>query len=89
MALLMSEDMNFMTNVVYQSVVGSLVYTMICTQAVVVYVVGVVSQYMTNLRSLHWSAVKWIFRYLKGTMDQGLSCSESPNLLVVGYCERH
>ena len=53
----------------------------------ILYAVGVVSQYMINLGPLHWSAVKRIFRYIKGTMDHGLSYGGSPNLPVVGYCD--
>ena len=87
MAPLTSEDINSMASIPYQSAVGSLVYAMIGTRADIAYAVGVVSQYMTNPGPLHWTAVKRIFRYLKGTMDHGLSYGGSPISQVVGYCD--
>ena len=34
--------------------------------------VSVVSRFMANPIYEHWSAVQWIMRYLKGTMEFGL-----------------
>ena len=76
-----------MENVRYQSAMGSLIFAMIGTWVDILYAVGVVSQYMINLGPLHWSAVKRISVYLKGTMDDGLSYGGSSNLPVVGYCQ--
>jgi len=42
-----------MENIVYESVVGSLVYAIIDTQAKITYALKVGSQYLTNLQSLH------------------------------------
>ena len=60
---------------------------MIGTRADIAYSMGVISQYMTNPRPLHQSAVKRSFSYFKGTMDHGLSYGRSPNLPVVRYCD--
>jgi len=73
-------------NVFYESVVGSLVYTLISTLPNIAHVVEEVGQYITNFRPLHWSALKWIFHYLNNTMDHGLSYDKSLNLPVVDYC---
>ena len=51
----------------YASVVGSLMYVMVCTRPNIAFDVGAVSRYMSNPRREHWAVVKWILRYLKGT----------------------
>ena len=42
-----------MKKVPYQSVVGSLMYAMVCTRPDLAYAVGVVSQFMSNLGETH------------------------------------
>ena len=49
----------------YQSAVGSLMYAMVRTQPDISFAVSVVSRHASNPDSLHWQAVKRIFRYLK------------------------
>ena len=60
-------EMEEMTQVPYQSVVGSLMYAMVCTRPDITQAVGVLSCYMSNLRRTHWDPVKRVFRYLWGT----------------------
>ena len=55
-----------MTLVPYASVVGSLMYDMVCTRPDIAHAVGVVSRYMANPGKEHWEAVKWLLRYLRG-----------------------
>ena len=45
---------------------------MVLTIPDISYVVSVVSKFMSNPGHEHWRAVKWIMRYLKGTMEFGL-----------------
>uniref|UniRef100_A0A2N9HU32 Reverse transcriptase Ty1/copia-type domain-containing protein n=1 Tax=Fagus sylvatica TaxID=28930 RepID=A0A2N9HU32_FAGSY len=46
------------------------------------------SRYMANQRREHWNAVKWIFRYLKGTAEHGILFSRQPSTnSVVGYVD--
>lgn len=47
-----------MSKVPYSSVVGSLMYAMICTRSDIAYVVGVVSSFLLNLEKEHWNVVK-------------------------------
>jgi ATP-binding cassette subfamily B (MDR/TAP) protein 1 len=61
-----------MMKVPYASAVGSLMYAMVCTRPNIGYAVGVVSQFMSNLGKEHWNTVKWILRYLKGTLNMCL-----------------
>ena len=58
-----------MANVLYVSVVGSLMSAMMCTQPDICFMVGMVSRYQSYPRDAHWYIVKRIFRYLRGTVN--------------------
>jgi len=73
-----------MSKVPYTSVVGSLMYAMVCTRPDIVHAVGVVSRYVNNPGKEHWMAVKWILRYLRGTTNQEL-CFGGSNIALQGY----
>ena len=61
------EEKENMAKVPYSSVIGSLMYAMVCTRSDIAHAVGVVSRFLENSRKEHWEAVKWILRYLRGT----------------------
>ena len=63
------EKENMMRQVPYASVVGSLMYAMLCTKPDICYLVGMVSRYQSNLGPKHWQAVKHILKYLQRTRD--------------------
>lgn len=75
-----------MLNVPYASVVGSLIYVMICTRPDIAYVVRVISRFLSNSDKEHWNVVKWIMRYLRGTSNMSF-CFGSENSLLVGYTD--
>ena len=64
-----SEEKKKMSKILYASVVGSLMYTMMCTRPDISYVVGLVSRYQSNLGQKHWMKIKRILRYLKETSN--------------------
>ena len=66
---------------IYSSAVGSLMYAMVCTRPNVAHAVGVVSRFMVNLGKDHWKAVKWIFRYLRGSSKLCLTFGDSKPIL--------
>ena len=47
-------------------------YAMIYTRPDLAYVVSIVSKYMADLGKDHWHALKWIMRYISGSLDMGL-----------------
>ena len=49
-----------MSKVPYASVVGSLMYAMVCTRLDIAHEMGVVIRDMKNLEKEHWMIVKWI-----------------------------
>ena len=73
-----------MAKVPYSSVVGSLMYAMICTRPDIAFAVGVVSRYMSNPGKKHWEAVKGIMRYLNGTRKLCI-CFGRNGACVFGY----
>jgi hypothetical protein len=80
------EETEDMSKVPYASAVGCLMYAMVCTRPDLAYAVNVVSKYMANPGKQHWNAIKWIFRYLKGTTDYGITfVRQKSDLSVVGY----
>ncbi|KAL5842405.1 hypothetical protein ACOSQ3_013008 [Xanthoceras sorbifolium] len=70
----------------YASAVGSLMYAMVCTRPDIAHAVGVVSRFLSNPGKEHWTAVKWIFRYLRGTSKMCLRFGET-NHVLVGYTD--
>lgn len=44
---------------------------------------------MQNPLSEHWKAVKWILRYLKGTIDHGLTLKHCTNLSLFGFADAY
>ena len=52
-----------MARVSYASVVGSLMYAMVCTRPDIAHAVGVESRFMANPGTEHWEAIKWLLRY--------------------------
>jgi hypothetical protein len=76
----MSQDTGDMSCVPYVSVVGSLMYAMVCTRLDIAHAVGVLSRYMSKPRKEHWTIVKRVFRYLCGTTSYGLCYQGRPGL---------
>uniref|UniRef100_A0A2N9G8M7 CCHC-type domain-containing protein n=1 Tax=Fagus sylvatica TaxID=28930 RepID=A0A2N9G8M7_FAGSY len=82
------EEIENMSKVPYASAVGCLMYAMVCTRPDLAHAVSTVSRYMANPGREHWNAVKWIFRYLKGTAEHGILFSRQPGTnSVVGYVD--
>ena len=74
------EEEEDMSCVPYASAVGSLMYAMVCTRPDIAHAVGVLSRFMSKPRKEHWTAVKRVFRYLRGTSDHGLCYQGRPGL---------
>ena len=66
------EEEEDMSRVPYESAVGSLMYEMVYTKLDIAHVVGVLSRFMSKPGKEHWTIVKMVFRYLRGTSDYGL-----------------
>ncbi|GJY83828.1 hypothetical protein Tco_0497204 [Tanacetum coccineum] len=80
-------EIEYMFEIPYASVVGSLMYVMVCTRPDIAHAMSVGSRYMAHPRKEHWNAVKHICRYLKGTYDVGLIYGGKREYLVAGYSD--
>jgi hypothetical protein len=69
-----------MSCVPYLSVVGSLMYAMVCTRPYIAPAMGVLRKYMSKPGKEHWTQVKRVFRYLRGTASYGLCYQGRPGL---------
>ena len=75
-----------MSKVPYASVIGSLMYAMVCTRPDIAHAVGVVSRFMSRPGKQHWETVKWIMRYLRGSLDTCLYFTGA-SLKLQGYVD--
>lgn len=62
---------------------------MICTRSDLAYAISLVSRFMSNSGKEHWLALKWILRYVKGSINMVLSFSgcEETNDMISGYVD--
>ncbi|XP_059645285.1 secreted RxLR effector protein 161-like [Cornus florida] len=75
-----------MRRIPYASVVGSLMYAMVCTRPDICYFVGIVSRYQSNPGIDHWSAMKNILKYLRRTKSLMLVYG-GDDLVPIGYTD--
>ena len=79
-------EQDVMKNVPYASLVGSLMYAMICTRPDLSHAVGAVSRYMANPGKEHWRAVKWILKYVQNSLDVEL-CFSGKSTDLMGFSD--
>ena len=84
-----------MSKVPYQQAIGAIMYAMQGTRPDIAYAVTALSQFSHNPGHVHWTGVKRLLRYLKGTIDYKLTYTGSPSSSVSirsfpalsGYCD--
>nr|XP_048318598.1 secreted RxLR effector protein 161-like [Ziziphus jujuba var. spinosa] len=75
-----------MSSVPYLSVMRSIMYLMISTRPDLVFAMSVRSRFMSNPGRCHWKAMKWLIRYLKLTVNEGLLFkSRKGGVELLGY----
>ncbi|KAA0065456.1 gag/pol protein [Cucumis melo var. makuwa] len=80
------QEVEDMRKIPYASVVGSLMYAMLCTRPDICFLVGMVSRYQSNPRRDHWTTVKNILKYLRRTKDYML-VYDAKDLILTGYTD--
>ena len=68
----------------YRGMIGSLLY-LTASRPNIMYSVCLCARFQSCLKESHLSAVKRIFRYLKGTIDIGLWYPKSDNFELIGF----
>ena len=70
----------------YRQIIGSLMY-LTNTRPDICFVLTTLSQYMVNLKHIHLIGEKHWMRYLKGTLDYGLTYASSGEIKLHGYTD--
>ncbi|XP_031263525.1 secreted RxLR effector protein 161-like [Pistacia vera] len=77
-----------MEQVPYANVIGSIMYAMISTRPDLSFAMSLLSHFMSNPGSEHWSALKWVLRYINGTSHIGLEyCKRYNSLDLVSFVD--
>lgn len=73
----------------YRAAIGSLMYAAIGTRPDLAFAVQKLAQFSHAPSNEHWTAVKRVFRYLKGTLDLGIvySGTDAAPITVRGYSD--
>ena len=86
--LTFSEDAQAFDSQKYHKAIGSLIYAMTCTRPDLSWIVTKLAQYQHNPTVDHWTAVKHVFRYLKGIMNNKLCFQKCEDgLTLTGYSD--
>ncbi|GKD03607.1 zinc finger, CCHC-type containing protein [Tanacetum coccineum] len=65
----------------YSRAIGCLMYAMTSIRPDIAYAVGRLSRFTSNPSRQHWKAITRVFKYLRGTMNYGLSYVRYPSVL--------
>jgi hypothetical protein len=77
-----------MERVPYREAVGALNYLAVISRPDIAFAVSRVARFSENPSPSHWSAVKRIMRYLKGTISYALVFGKEPGgMTMTGYCD--
>ncbi len=72
----------------YSEAIGSLIYAMTCTRPDISWIVTKLAQFAQRPTIDHWTALKHVFRYLKGTLDYKLCFQKCENdLKLTGFSD--
>ena len=69
----------------YLSAIGTLLYLAQCTRPDISFAVNLLTRHSPALTQRHWTGIKTIFRYLKGTIDMGLFYPYRESNVEKGY----
>jgi hypothetical protein len=81
--LLVDTSSELIDAALYRQIIGSLMYLM-NTKPDICFVVNTLSQFLVEPRCVHLVAAKHVMRYIKGTIDYGLSHDGDHNFTLSG-----
>ena len=85
--MLKTEDSEYFDKETYQSAVGSLLYLSTSTRPDITFAANNIARFSSNPTTQHWTVVKRIFRYLKGTIHLGLLYERNGLKKLIGYSD--
>eukprot|EP00794_Sanderia_malayensis_P003868 gene3868-4411_t len=72
----------------YREAIGSLIYAMTSTRPDISWITSKLAQYSQSPTEDHWTAVKHVLRYMRGTLDQSLIFTKSESdLNLIGFSD--
>ena len=71
----------------YQSIVGSLLYLSVSSRPDITYSVSTLAKFSSQPNKQHWTALKRVLRYLKGTVHYGITYTRKSSKECVGYSD--
>lgn len=71
----------------YRQALGALMYASVSTRPDITYVVSQLARYAENPGIAHWTALKCVFAYLKGTADFWLTLGGVEKTPLLGYSD--
>jgi hypothetical protein len=74
-----------MESVPYREAVGSLLWLANGTRPDIAYAVGQCARFLSNPGKAHWEAVRHIMRYLKGTVNLGITYDGNKEIVTYGF----
>nr|GEX33641.1 zinc finger, CCHC-type [Tanacetum cinerariifolium] len=74
-----------MDHLEYSRAIGCLMYLMTSTRPDIAYAVGRLTKFTSNPSRQHWQAITRVFKYLKGTMNYGLSYFGYPLIGAISW----
>ena len=74
------DSMGPTTGVPYAKVIGSLMYAALSIWPDLAFAVQHLSQFITSYRVEHWTTIKHVLRYLKGSCDSGMTFTRDAGL---------
>ena len=84
----LKDDNTFDNKMIYHKVIGQLLYVSVNTRPDIAASVSILSQKVTNPSTKDWNELKRILRYLKGSIDLKLKCSQNGKMMdLIGYCD--
>ena len=82
-----AEESESIDTIRYQSAVGSLLYLSGWTRPDIAFAVSNVARFCSHPTREHWTALKRILRYLKGTLNYGLMFSRNADGTLLGFSD--
>jgi hypothetical protein len=85
--LVPGNDENHESELLYQELIGSLIYAATCTRPDIAYSVNYLSRFIKNYNRTHWQAAKRVLRYLKNYPDVRIKYDGNMKLELSGWAD--
>lgn len=83
-----TSDKSNSKNYPFKEVIGSLIFLAIVSRSDIIFAVSYLSRFLSGFDNEHWSAVKRVLRYLKGTSSLGITYQYNENnFALLGYSD--